>query len=159
MNKVFTLSKALIAACGLFCLPVSNVIGQDVTIDQGGIISSCTGNFYDSGGQTGVYSSSENHSMIFTSGLYGTNYELNFTSMDVEVGYDVIQIYDGLDASGTLLYDSDASNSANPGSIISTTGALYVNFTSDGSVQYDGWEATLGCVGTPINNEASLIQL
>lgn len=156
MNKAFTLTKALIVSCALFCLPIANAIGQDITIDQGGTAAACSGNFYDSGGPTASYSSNENYSIVLTGGLFGTDVELTFTTMDVEVGYDVIQIYDGVDATAPLLYDSDVSNSANPGVLTSTNGSLFITFSSDGSIQNPGWEATMACVGTGVPTEASL---
>lgn len=130
------------------------VAQTNVTIDQGGTVSVCSGNFYDSGGPTGSYSNSENHSILFTSGLYGLDVELAFNAFQLESCCDFLGIYDGPDANAPQLYFGNGSNS--PGTVQSTSGMLFVQFTSDGSVTFSGWDASIGCLGTPVPDEASM---
>tara|TARA_Y100000782_G_scaffold113915_1_gene148385 strand:- start:3468 stop:6128 length:2661 start_codon:yes stop_codon:yes gene_type:complete len=150
MGKV--LRNLGIAAISLLTSSISTY-AQDYTIDQGGIISACSGTFYDSGGSSGSYANNESHSVILGTGLYGMQVQLDFTSFQLEGCCDYLTIYDGVDASGTQLYYGNGTNS--PGTVQSTTGSLYVTFTSDGSVTYSGWSADISCIGTPVANEVS----
>lgn len=149
MRKTLRTKLALIAfsVAGL----LSPSMAQVYTIDQGGLVSACSGKFYDSGDSTSGYTNNEDYAMTFSSGLYGVQTQLDFTSFQLESCCDYLTIYDGTDNTGAQLYYGNGTN--NPGTIVSTTGALYITFTSDGSVTYDGWEADISCIGTSTPNE------
>ena len=74
-------------------------------------------------------------------------------SIDTELNYDYVYIYDGETTSGTVLYEG--SGSENIGTITSSdiSGALTIKFTSDVSNVYSGFEFTINsaspCSGTP----------
>ena len=113
-------------------------------------INGCSGTFYDPGG-TGDYASSTTLiTMTFCSST-ADEINLDFTGLpfQVETSFDFLNIYDGVGTGGTNLWNSQTAGGAvNPGLITSTTGCLTVTFSSDGSVQYSGWEAVIFC-GTP----------
>ncbi|MDO5655941.1 MAG: GEVED domain-containing protein [Flavobacteriaceae bacterium] len=82
---------------------------------------------------------------------------ISFSAGSVEDNFDIIRIYDGSDASGTLLWDS---YNANPGgsrfdltgtTFSAASGSLHMRFTSDGSVSCQQtadvhtWEFTVNC--------------
>ncbi len=115
----------------------SYLIGTDQTV--------CAGTLYDSGGDTGNYSSSENLTTVLTPATAGAKIRLTFTVFDTENNYDFLKVYDGPTASAPLL--GSFAGSAQPGVITATnpTGQLTLVFTSDISVTYAGFAATITC--------------
>ena len=61
--------------------------------------------------------------------------------------YDYLYLHDGTSTSATLI--GQYSGGSNPGTVTATNtdGALTFHFTSDGSVNKSGWQATVRCVG------------
>ncbi len=109
-------------------------------------ITTCAGTLYDDGGQSGVYSNYANGTTTITPATAGNKIKLEFTTFLVEANYDYLYIYDGASVSAPLIGMFDAYNP--PTTVYGTTasGALTVRFTSDGSVVYDGFAATISCV-------------
>ena len=120
-------------------------------IMSNGTVNGCSGVFVDPGGPGANYA---NGTALITMTLCsgnGDEINLDFTAgaFQVETNFDFLNIYDGVGTGGTQLWNSQASGGAvNPGLITSTTGCLTITFSSDGSVTYPGWEATIFC-GTP----------
>lgn len=79
-------------------------------------------------------------------GTAGNKIKLQFTSFDVESGFDYVYIYDGTSVNAPLIGTYDSNNP--PGTVYGTSssGALTVRLTSDGVVQKNGFSATIGCV-------------
>lgn len=102
----------------------------------------CTGTIYDPGG-TGTYGNSCSGYMIITPGTTGCVVHLEGT-YNTESSFDYLTIYDGLGISGTQLARVCGSGSID---VTSTTGPLTVQFTSDGSVTYNGFELEVSCRG------------
>lgn len=65
-----------------------------------------------------------------------TSIQIDFSGLDIESGYDYVRIYDGVNNSAPLLASVTTWNQT----ITTTGGAAFVEFTSDGSVTYGGWE-------------------
>jgi len=57
-------------------------------------ISTCTGNFYDSGGPLNSYNTSENYTVTFCPGTVGGYVQLDFTTWNLGSG-DNLEIFDG----------------------------------------------------------------
>ncbi|HTX88639.1 MAG TPA: C25 family cysteine peptidase, partial [Bacteroidales bacterium] len=114
-----------------------------------GTVTTCSANFYDSGGPLSNYSDNESYTMTFYPGTSGAEVQAGFTQFDVEpqanCDYDWLKIYDGSSTSGTLL--GTYCGTTSPGVVTSTTGALTFNFHSDYSDNYSGWSADLSCIG------------
>jgi subtilase family serine protease len=110
--------------------------------------TTCSGTLTDDGGLNAPYSPSANGSTTLTPATAGNKIRLQFTSFSVESGYDLVYIYDGPNTSSPLIGTYDSSNP--PTTVFGTTasGALTVRLTSDGVVQFGGFEATIGCVTT-----------
>jgi PKD repeat protein len=113
-----------------------------------GTVTTCTGDFYDSGGSSGVYQDNETYVMTFYPSTAGDMIRFTFTSFTTESGYDTLTIYNGANSSGTLIGKYHGSTS--PGTVTATnaSGALTFRFHSDGSVTYAGWAATISCYNT-----------
>jgi hypothetical protein len=75
--------------------------------------------------------------------------QVSFNSFQIENNFDFLEIYDGLDATAPLIGTFTGANSpglVTAGIIDPLNTALTFVFTSDGSVNQAGWDATLGCV-------------
>lgn len=106
-------------------------------------VTACNGFLYDHAGPDANYSSSLNgYTVIYPeeascvvniSGTYNT-----------ESCCDHIYIYDGVGTAGTLLGQYQGTGSID---VTSTAGPLTVQFTTDGSVQYTGFELEFSCRG------------
>lgn len=146
-------------------------VAQNILIANG-TITTCTGNFYDSGGPSANYSNSENKVMVINPATPGAMLKITFSQFETESGYDFLYIYNGNSVSAPQVAGSPFNGGTSPGTIIASnaTGALTFKFTSDGSVNKTGWAASLVCeggttghtlsglvtypnpTGTPINN-------
>ena len=115
--------------------------------------TTCGGAFYDDGGSSGTYSNNANGTTTFYPSTPGAKVQLTFTSYNTESDYDFMSIYDGNSTSApVLLNDFSGTGLPNNGNTYTSTaadGSLTILFTSDGSYNYDGWAATLGCSCTP----------
>ena len=110
-----------------------------------GTITTCSGDFYDSGGASGAYQNNEDYTMTFYPSTPGAMIRFNFTLFATESGYDYLRIYDGTSTSATLI--GTYNGSTGPGTVTANnpSGALTFNFTSDVSVTPAGWEASISC--------------
>lgn len=118
-------------------------------------VTTCVGNFYDSGGEAGTYQNNESYTMTFTPGGTNNKMKVTFSSFSTESGYDYLKIYNGPTSSSPQV--GSYSGSSLPPSFTSThaTGALTFVFTSDVSTTSTGWAASVQCIGSgpsPITN-------
>lgn len=104
--------------------------------------NACSGNFYDSGGISGNYGNSESLVHTICSNA-GNCVALNFTSFNLENGFDFLRIYDGGSTATPLI--GTYTGTTIPGTVTSSSGCLTFEFTSDGSVTSTGWEANISC--------------
>ncbi|MFH1121736.1 MAG: PKD domain-containing protein [Bacteroidota bacterium] len=110
-----------------------------------GTITTCTGDFYDSGGSAAAYTDSENFTETFYPSTPGSMVRFTFSAFSTESGYDYLRIYNGTDATATLI--GTYNGTTGPGVVTANnpSGALTFNFTSDGSVTSTGWAAAISC--------------
>ncbi len=115
---------------------------------QNGSITTCSANFYDSGGPTGSYVTGEDYTYTFFP-LPGNKIRIVFNSFDTESGYDFLSVYDGNSMASPQLFSG--SGSTLPGTFTSSAadGSLTVHFTSDLSISYTGWDASVICLSIP----------
>jgi gliding motility-associated-like protein len=108
-------------------------------------ITTCDALFYDSGGPTGTYSANQNLTLTIMPDIVGGNVIVTFNSFTLENNYDKLFIYNGNSITAPLI--GQYTGSTSPGTVTSTAadGSLTFRFTSDGSVQYAGWEAVISC--------------
>jgi PKD repeat protein len=108
-------------------------------------VTSCSGQFFDSGGESGTYSSAQNLTKTFYPSTPGAMIRLTFTSFNTESGYDYLYVYNGPNVNAPLIGTYEGTNSPGIVSANNTSGALTFRFISDGSVVAAGWAATLSC--------------
>jgi hypothetical protein len=109
-----------------------------------GIRGACSGIFTDQGGLNEVYSSNMSRVMTFVSNTAAAKLQFNFTQFNTESGSDVLRIYDGPNTNSTLI--GSFSGGTGPGIVTSTGSSLTFWFTSNTSVNRDGWQASISCV-------------
>ncbi len=126
----------------------------------------CGENFYDDGGISSNYSNSANITTTICPDVPGDAVNVTFTFFSTENNgstgcYDGLTIHDGPDTSAPTINPTTGTiwcwdrNDTTPngtgdlqGMTITSTdgsGCLTFVFTSDGSVNREGWEATVGC--------------
>jgi hypothetical protein len=119
-----------------------------------GTVTTCVGLFYDSGGPTGQYGSSEDYVLTFLPASTDAIIKAEFLTFETESNYDFLYIYNGNSTSAPQVSGSPFSGTTNPGTVVglNSAGALTFKFHSDGSVTKTGWEAAISChniSGTP----------
>jgi gliding motility-associated-like protein len=148
MKKKLLFSLAVIA----FILSSLTTSAQVYNMGNLGTISNaCGGSFYDSGGSSpgagGNYGASENSTVTFCAPA-GQVITFTFSSFTLENSWDYLYVYNGPTTGSPLI--GSYTGSTSPGTINSTVGGcLTFAFTSDGSVQYAGWAATISCGTAP----------
>lgn len=157
MNKHLQTTMKLMMAILLMVIFNSAAVAQ-VTINMGGngqptVTNAPSGTLYDNGGPTGNYSDNANYTLLIQ--VPGADsIRITFTLFNTEAGWDYLRIYQGTNASGTLLTTmgpTPGSSGYGPGLNGSLTtpftytaagSSMFLWFRSDGSVNYSGWAAT-----------------
>ncbi len=110
----------------------------------------CSGNhFYDNGGATGNYANNSNDTTVICASTPGDIVEVVFNSFNLENGWDDLYVYDGDNTSSALIGVFSGTTIPGPFLAGSTSGCLTFVFTSDGSVNRPGWDATVNCTPPP----------
>ena len=132
----------------ILALIVSSIgFSQDVLMQNGTFNRCAPDKFFDSGGEFGNYSNSEN----FVTTICPQNADeftiLDFTTFFTQLDQDIITIYDGDDTSADVLGTWSGPNS--PGTVsasdTNTSGCLTIEFVSNDSGPAVGWEADILC--------------
>ncbi len=109
-------------------------------------VEPCTDTLYDMGGEERNYYDREDY--IYTiSATNGGTIDLDFKSFDVELNYDYLRLYNGVDTSSPVIGTYTGTNS--PG-VINAGSNVTFWFYSDGATTNPGWEVVYEC-GTPVN--------
>ncbi|HSH51871.1 MAG TPA: CUB domain-containing protein, partial [Bacteroidales bacterium] len=121
-----------------------------ISTSNGDTIAACIGNFYDSGSNIGNYSDNEKYTVTFHAPA-GERIIFDFTSLELRnEGGDTLRIFDGMDTLSTVIgtYTGESLSFT----VASSDSALTFQFTSDGSLNNSGWEATISCCPIPITS-------
>ncbi len=102
--------------------------------------NSQSGTLFDSGGLSGNYSNYENCEFLINPGC-AIDITLSFTSFYSPTSYDYMSVYDGMDATGTLIGNFTYISSP-PADITAYSGSMYIEWVSNSSSNYTGWEAS-----------------
>lgn len=140
----------LVAGIALLCSFCNTVWGQNYNM-PGGTVSTCSGNFYDTGGGAGSYANNQDITTVLFPSTAGSYMSVNFTSISLHAGYDFLYIYDGNSTAAPLMgiYTGTASPGLIKASTINTTGCITFRFVSNSWGTDVGWAATLSCSATP----------
>lgn len=102
-------------------------------------LTASSGTFSDGSGSS-YYMDYTNCSWLIQPSQAAASITLTFSAFSLESCCDYVRIYNGTSTSAPLI--GSYNGSSIPPSITSSGGALYVTFTSDGSVTYQGWTAS-----------------
>ncbi len=110
-----------------------------------GELTICDANLFDTGGADGDYELDEDYTLTIYPSTPGSFVQLDFTSFDLEDGWDFLDIYNGNSATGTA--DVSLTGTDLPAQFISTAadGSVTLNFLSDGSTNQAGFEIAISC--------------
>ncbi|MDA8979665.1 hypothetical protein N9G63_01355, partial [Chitinophagales bacterium] len=113
--------------------------------------TTCSMTLYDNGGPSSNYANSTDGTTTVYPGVAGQFVQLSFASFSVETCCDRLYIYDGNSTAAAQVPGSPFTSL--PSNIISSAsdGSLTLRFTSDGSVAYPGFEASVSCLAPPSN--------
>lgn len=114
---------------------------------SGSPIVTCSGTYLDPGG-SGNYADNSNYVQTISSGS-SSCVSLSFSSFDLESGFDFLAIHDGPSASSPQVPGSPFTGSSSPGTITCSSGYLTLVFSSDFSINYSGWVASISCGACP----------
>ncbi len=114
-------------------------------ISDGGTLTVCFGEFFDSGLEAGNYMGSEDYTMTFMPPANADSIRVNFTAFETEKNYDKLYVYDGSDVNAPQIEGSPFSGTTSPGTVMGANGLTF-HFVSDGLVQKSGWVAEISCV-------------
>jgi PKD repeat protein len=115
-----------------------------------GTVTTCTGNFYDSGGSAGAYLDNETFTETFLPATTGALIRFTFSSFSTELGYDTLTIYNGINTSAPVIGKYHGTTSPGTVTASNASGALTFRFHSDASVTSTGWAAAISCYSTAI---------
>jgi len=109
----------------------------------------CDGSmFTDTGGANGTYGNNEHFVKTFYPNADGAMVKLTFDRIGLQAN-DVMRVYNGTTtASSTLFAGGNITGNNNPGPEFASTdasGAITIEFTSNGSGNAYGWEAYVDC--------------
>ena len=107
----------------------------------------CGAAIYDDGGPSGNYSGNCNSYLVIYPEQPGSFVQISGTIYAEYSTYDNLYIYDGVGTTNALFstYGQSSGTLTIP-TITSSTGPLTINFVSDGSVYYSGYEILTTCV-------------
>lgn len=111
-----------------------------------GDVTTCSGDFYDSGGASSNYEPNEDLILTFSPETDGAYLQFNFSSFDLKNPGDILYIYDGTGTEAPMIGGFFHKNS--PGLITAeNTGDLTFHFISqDHNKTKSGWHASISCV-------------
>lgn len=121
---------------------------QDVILMQNGVITTCSGLFFDSGGQDGDYSNGESFTLTVLPETPNSLVSVTFNTFNTDPGFDLLTIYNGTTTNFTPISSLGGSSIQTPFTITSDSpdGALTFTFSSDFQVTSAGWSALLSCI-------------
>lgn len=102
----------------------------------------CSGTFEDTGGSGAPHTGNEDWTFTIAPPS-ATDVSINFTSFDLENGYDSLYIYDGNSIAAPLL--GSYTGTASPGLVTSTGSTMTLHFVSDPFTNNAGFTSTWNC--------------
>lgn len=105
--------------------------------------SICSGTLDDSGGPSAAYSGNEDYTYTIAPS-FASSVTINFTSFDLENGFDSLYIHNGTSTASPLL--GGYTGTSSPGTVTANSGAMTIHFVSDPFVNNAGFTSTWTCV-------------
>jgi gliding motility-associated-like protein len=110
----------------------------------------CGGNFVDPGGIAGPYPNNINASTTIINPINpGDQVTVTFTAFNTQLNTDILQVYDGIGTTGTLLATYSGTTIPQPITSSTPDGSLTFVFNSNGTTNAAGWLASVSCAPAP----------
>jgi len=106
--------------------------------------NTCSGTFYDSGGASANYGNNENFTITFCSSS-SDPITIQFDYLNIENGWDYLYVYNGPGTGSPQFGGSPFTGNSAPSFTSAPGGCITFQFTSDGSVTFPGWAASITC--------------
>lgn len=116
--------------------------GTTYLMNNNTAVNTCGGLFYDSGGSGGNYANSQNFTKTFCSSTPGSCLQLQFTAFALKAN-DILTVYNGNSVASPLI--GAYTGTTLPPTMLSSSGCLTVNFTSNNASVDIGWAAIITC--------------
>lgn len=132
---------------------------DDLFVMGNSTVTTCTGTFFDPGGENYSYGNNLNYTMVFSASTPNSQISLNFSEFNLEASTncsnDYMRIHNGRTPFAPALGTWCGTDS--PGTVTSdnATGSLTVVFRSNSSMNFSGWAATVSCASN-VENPAML---
>ena len=165
----FNMGEPLTTTFDICVIDPGNIVIMSNNNDE----TTCSAQFYDSGGLGGNYSNNESFTKTIYPSSANSLVQVVFNSFNTESGFDGMVIYNGPSTASPIIPSGLAVgfNAVNcpansfyglnsPGTVTSSdvTGALTFVWGSEGSVNRPGWDATIGCISAlDVPNCANII--
>ena len=141
MKKIFFFSLLLVIA--------GYVKSQTFLISTQGTVSTCIGDFYDSGGGAANYGDNEDYVQTYHStSVTNTHIKMTFNNFNVEPG-DTMIVYDGSTTAAPIIGKYNNNNlppTFIDATIANATGDLTFEFKSNASMNTAGWFCSVICI-------------
>ncbi|MFA7615971.1 MAG: M12 family metallo-peptidase [Moheibacter sp.] len=128
------------------CADGSAGIGKKVLVLTGGF---CDGTlFTDTGGESGNYGVNQHFVKTFYPNVTGEKVKLSFDKIGLQTNSDYMYVHDGDSLSDPLFANGTITGNNNPGPEFTSThssGAITIEFVSDGVGVAYGWEGHIDC--------------
>lgn len=118
--------------------------------------SLCSGSLDDSGGPASAHGGNEDWTYTIAP-AFASSVTINFSSFDLENGFDSLYIHDGNSTASPLI--GGYTGTVSPGTVSSTAGPLTLHFVSDPFVNNAGFTSTWSCVQNTGVESATGIEL
>ncbi len=112
-------------------------------------VNACGTTVYDTGGSGGNYPNNQNYVVTYCPVSPTHVVTLNFTAFNTEAGLDLVTLYNGSTINDPVI--ATLSGNGIPGSFSGTVpgACVTLQFTTDGSVTFAGWAASVTCAVPP----------
>ena len=140
MKKLLLLVTVLISAA---------VSAQNYNMPSGtNTISTCSGNFYDSGGPGSDYGSLQDRVYTICPSTPGAKIRVNFSAFDLQNNTDYLYIFDGTTTGAPSLgvYTGTTSPGIVQATVSNASGCLTFRFTSNLTNNQPGWAGVISCI-------------
>jgi uncharacterized repeat protein (TIGR01451 family) len=120
---------------------------------QGGVVTTCNMNLYDSAGPSASYSNNENMTLTVYPASAGGKVKVQFVQFNVETNWDFLYIHNGNSVNAPLMATLTGSPAVSDLIYTSTAtdGSLTFQWSSDASVVSPGWQASVTCTDLEIS--------
>ena len=125
----------------------------------------CGDTFYDDGGPYNPYSQNIHQIITIYPDNAGEVVAVTFDLLSLEVDDDYMFVYDGPDTNSPIIPSSHPDGMWTGGysatgytfTATNATGALTLEFTTDGFLEYSGWDVSVSCIPSNINELTNIL--